>query len=598
MKYVLFGAGEYGHKAVQYLGKDNVDFFVDNFKEGISEDGIVIYKYSEAKKNILRKRIIITTSNDSMEKISKQLLQDGISFISYADLQKEVAKKNRESKQDFLSIYKNAIRWIKNNSNIGEGISVSNINRKSYPEVTGYYIPTLLRWGYRETAVSYAKWLITIQKEDGSWFDSDDKDPYIFDSAQIIKGLLAIRMILPSVDEAIIKGCNWILSCMNEQGRLITPSKASWGSRVGVCDEVIHLYCLSPLIEAGNIFMKPQYIEAAKNILDYYKSNYYDEIINFSLLSHFYAYVIEGLIDLDEIEMAELAMDNIESFQKEDGAVPGLNNVSWVCSVGLFQLALIWFRLGNISRGNKAFEYACGLQNANSGWYGSYLYDANNAEDNFYFPNSEISWTIKFFLDALYYKKMTEFDLICDDFLTDIDREDGRYKIIFDELKKLGEEKHAILDVGCGKGRYLNNLKVDLPNNTYAGVDISEKILSFIDDKKTMLRQGSITNIPFENDVFDFTYSCEVLEHAIDIESAISEMARVTHKGGKIIIIDKNIECQGRLEVDDWEQWFDVEELKNIIAKYCSTVSVYKNVKYEKNKMDGLFCAWIGTVNR
>ena len=69
------------------------------------------------------------------------------------------------------------------------------------------------------------------------------------------------------------------------------------------------------------------------------------------------------MIDLGEVEMASEAMAKMESYQKESGAIPGLNNCDWVCSTGLFQLALVWYRLGNYQCADKAFEYACKLQN-------------------------------------------------------------------------------------------------------------------------------------------------------------------------------------------------------------------------------------------
>ena len=45
--------------------------------------------------------------------------------------------------------------------------------RYYYPEVTGYYIPTLMRWGFTDQAESYAKWLISIQHSDGAWYDTE-----------------------------------------------------------------------------------------------------------------------------------------------------------------------------------------------------------------------------------------------------------------------------------------------------------------------------------------------------------------------------------------------------------------------------------------
>ena len=73
-------------------------------------------------------------------------------------------------------------------------------------------------------------------------------------------------------------------------------------------------------------------------------------------------------------------------------------------------------------------------------------------------------------------------------------------------------------------------------------------------------------------------------------------MARVTKAGGKIIIIDKNSAAYGRLQIRDWEVWYDVEELKGIMEDFCSEVIVHKDVNYESKTEDFLFAAWIGIV--
>ena len=49
------------------------------------------------------------------------------------------------------------------------------------------------------------------------------------------------------------------------------------------------------------------------------------KILNFSLLSHFYAYVMEGLLDMGETELIKEAMHNIEKFRnKKGGMIPVL----------------------------------------------------------------------------------------------------------------------------------------------------------------------------------------------------------------------------------------------------------------------------------
>ena len=496
---------------------------------------------------------------------------------------------------DKINIYKRAINWVKKNSVNEKGIAVSSDDQRCYPEVTGYYIPTLLQWGYRDLAISYAGWLCSIQKEDGSWYDPSGKSPYVFDTAQALKGLLAVREILPGVNEHIVKGCDWILSNVQADGRLTTPAMDAWGRNENICSELVHLYCLSPLVEAGKIYDRMEYEKNANKILVFYLNHYKEKILNFSLLSHFYAYVIEAFLDMGKEDIARLAMKNIERYQKKSGAIPAYYNVDWVCSTGMFQLASIWFRLGEIEKGNAAFRYICNLQNESGGWYGSYMSEENTGEMNTYFPKSEISWAVKYFLDALYNKNLVEFEKRANIFLNEIDPTDGRYRLISNIISEV-RGKWKILDVGCGKGRYLRNLSEEHSAHSYYAVDLSNNVMNYIPCQVKEKRQGTLTNIPYENDMFDMVYTCEALEHAIDIENAIRELARVTKSGGRIVIIDKDVKELGCLKIAEWEQWFDKEELKSLLERYCEKVTYKKITECRTNIDDGLFLGWVGVV--
>ena len=603
-KYIVFGAGTFGRQMIDFLQRENITFFIDNSieKQKSEFEGFPVYALKDALIKRTDEQIILAVSEKYIEELIIQLKEQGIyQYRTYREVQVEYIRKKLKKRTDYLLIYKKAVQWIKKNSIPGEGIINSTNIKKSYPEVTGYFIPTLIRWGYKDLAVSYAKWLCSIQKTDGSWFDTYDEAPYIFDSAQILKGLLAVRELYPEVDDNILRGCDWILQQMTDEGQLVTPTKDAWGNDTRTCSELIHIYCLSPLVEAGKVFNKTDYQEKAYKIFDYYKKNYYDEIMNFSLLSHFYAYVMEALLDMGETQMAEEAMKRMEQFQKENGAVPAYHNVEWVCSTGLFQLALVWFRLGNMENGQKAFEYACKLQNETGGWFGSYLSEEHTDEINTYIPNAEISWAVKYFLDALYYKNVALFEKQAPLFLEKIDKQDGRYTLIrslVEEEITTRNKKLSVLDIGCGKGRYLKNLIKDIPDVQYTGVDLSLKVMEFFDNPNIEKRQGTLTNIPYEDDSFDIVYTCEALEHAVDIENAIKEMARVTQNGGKIVVIDKNKEKLGLMEIEEWEQWFSETELKEEMLKYCSNVEVNKEINSEHKGAEGLFYAWIGTIKK
>lgn len=360
------------------------------------------------------------------------------------------AFRNREPEKN-IARYDRAIQWIEAHTIHGNGIALTSKRNVIYPEVTGYYIPTLIRWGHRDLAKSYAKYLVSIQKSDGSWYDAYDEAPYVFDTGQILRGLVAIHPLMAEVEPAILHGCEWLLSCMTEEGQLVAPSKDAWGDDRSFCDEHIHLYCLPPLVEAGKQFHRDDFLQAAEKIKQYYIAHYRDRILHFSMLSHFHAYVLEALVDLGERDLAEQAMKDIETYQKADGSVPGMNNVSWICSTGLFQLAIVWYKLGQLERGDRAFCYACSLQNHTGGWYGSYsdfrkmngLAALHSMRHIFgghaqtYFKDEEISWAVKYFLDALYNRNKCAVDVEKMSSLSEIAPDDGRYQVILEETTKV-----------------------------------------------------------------------------------------------------------------------------------------------------------------
>lgn len=502
---------------------------------------------------------------------------------------------------ELLSVYRNARKWIYTNTVAGKGIrpSVGLDDTKTdiaYPEVSGYYIPSLLHYGFRDLAKQYAKWLLSIQHEEGAWYDYLDKAPYVFDTGQILKGLIAIYPIMPEVKDSILKGCDYILSQIRPDGQLPSPSLEFWPE--GICTELIHLYCLKPLIDAARIFGCPRYETEARRVLAYYKENSMDKLLDFHTLSHFYAYMMEALVDLGETEIARKAMDKVSKLQRKDGFIPAYKNVKWTCSTGLFQFAVVWYKLGEKTKADLTFDYACSLQTKNGGWLGSYGKGAG------YLQVREISWAVKYFLDALQLKISTHFAKTADknvpqtggtyplsDYISD---EDGRLKLVLGEINKHVKSGANVVDVGCGLGRILKKAAAQRPEANFYGVDLAPEILANIPET-IGTKIGSLLSIPFEDGFSDFTMTSEALEHAIDIENAVKELARITKKGGRVLIIDKDIKARGALETPPWEQWFNPEELKNIMESAGLKTEIIKNVPYgTKDGSDGLYAAWSG----
>lgn len=317
--YILFGAGEIGSSFIDVIGREKVLCFVDNSPQKVGKKimGVQVLSLNDVKDQLEEHCVIVTVGRDKKDEIMGQLEQNNVkSIMYYEDVRRKITREKIESRVDYIKIYDKAIEWLKSNIVENKGIINNSGVKKPYPEVTGYFIPSLLRWGYRDMAISFAKWLCEIQKPDGSWYDTEDKEPYIFDSAQILKGLLSIRHLYPDVDKNIRRGCDWILSNMSEGGRLPSPRENDFGDGK-TYSEIIHIYCLSPLVEAGKILNMPEYIEKAYCILAYYKEHEYNQIMQFSLLSHFYAYVMEGLLDMGEEKLVREAMEGISRLQKE-----------------------------------------------------------------------------------------------------------------------------------------------------------------------------------------------------------------------------------------------------------------------------------------
>ncbi|HUE09831.1 MAG TPA: class I SAM-dependent methyltransferase, partial [Steroidobacteraceae bacterium] len=138
-------------------------------------------------------------------------------------------------------------------------------------------------------------------------------------------------------------------------------------------------------------------------------------------------------------------------------------------------------------------------------------------------------------------------------------------KLIREHLAPLAGKR--VLDVGCGKGRFARIFQNEEPQTELWGLDISEAMLRFV-PAGIHTRAGSMTEIPFENYFFDAAYATESLEHAVEIEKAVSEICRVVKPGGRIVIIDKNAEQWGKLAAPEWEMWFTRRQLERLLRRH------------------------------
>jgi len=148
------------------------------------------------------------------------------------------------------------------------------------------------------------------------------------------------------------------------------------------------------------------------------------------------------------------------------------------------------------------------------------------------------------------------------------------------------------LDIGCGKGRFARIFQERYPGAEMWGLDISEEMLKLV-PAGIHTRAGSMTALPFEDGWFDAAYATESLEHAVEIDVAVGEICRVVKPGGRIAIIDKNVEHFGKLKTPEWERWFGRKELERLLRRSCREVRSQYISYWEDVEPDGMFIAWL-----
>jgi len=390
---------------------------------------------------------------------------------------------------NFVSNIHKATQWINNNST-DHYVHISSVQRKPYYEVSGYYIPTLLNYGFREKAMGFAEHLAAVQLNNGAW-----KPSIVFDVAQIIDGLSEFSN---KYSINIERAANWILTKC-EDGKFIDPYN-------GEISDHIYMRLIYCLYKSG-IDVK---IHTDEMLNVYYNEN----LFKFTSLSHFYAYGFEGSarLGLD----CKKFLEEISRYQY----IPEKSGADTYCFTGLSQVALSLFLIGEYDLGMKYLQFVTGFQKDTGGFLGS---------NGGYFPKEEISWAVKFYMDAFLEGQKLWFKKNITIFPNKLEYGDKDERFIF--IKNNVRETDSVLDVGCGKGRYINNLNC----NRFA-CDIADAS-KYVNAK---FQIGSCLRLPHDNNVFDVVFASEVLEHSIFVDNAIKECLRVLKPGGKLLIIDKD----------------------------------------------------------
>jgi ubiquinone/menaquinone biosynthesis C-methylase UbiE len=99
------------------------------------------------------------------------------------------------------------------------------------------------------------------------------------------------------------------------------------------------------------------------------------------------------------------------------------------------------------------------------------------------------------------------------------------------------------LDVGCGTGVLAERLAG--AGYEMAGIDPSEGMLDVLRARTqaVAVKQGSGTELPYEDDSFDLVLTVAVLHHVADpgdVRATLGEMVRVSRPGARVLVWDHN----------------------------------------------------------
>jgi len=121
-----------------------------------------------------------------------------------------------------------------------------------------------------------------------------------------------------------------------------------------------------------------------------------------------------------------------------------------------------------------------------------------------------------------------------------------RSRVCYDLILNLTTERAdkqrsgRILDIGCGDGSFSKRFEKYCE---VFGVDISEKAIDLAEKAGVRAHKVDIScqRLPFDNEYFDVVYMGDVIEHLLDPDFAVCEVARVLKSDGFLVLSTPNL---------------------------------------------------------
>ena len=323
----------------------------------------------------------------------KRSVERALERWRYADLYR-----GGQGGADIEDHIREAAEWLKRAQDAGDDRGVSYGVRfgegflPSYPETTGYIIPTFLALSdrYREDdyltrAVQMGDWEIQVQLDCGAVMGGRvdaPPSPAVFNTGMVMLGWLALyeRTREPRFLSASQKAADWLVSVQEPDGRWVRGNSRFANEETTVYNTRVAW----ALVKHGVLTGDDRYTEAGVKNVEYALSRqrpngwFADCCLTDASrpLLHTLAYATRGVLETglltgrdDFIAAARRSADSILATMGPDGFVPGRFDerfqpaVPWCCLTGSAQMAVVWARLHGVEKNDE--KYAKALRRVN-----------------------------------------------------------------------------------------------------------------------------------------------------------------------------------------------------------------------------------------
>jgi len=243
--------------------------------------------------------------------------------------------------------------------------------KASYPETTGYIIPTLLDYvlfsgeeQYVQRAIQAAEFLLKVQMNNGAIpsgkYDGRPSVPSVFNTAQVIQGW--VRAFKKTKDERYIhaaeSAAKWLMSVQDNDGRF--RKHEFFGT-----EHVYNTRVAWILVQLSEFNAKDSCLISAKRNIEWaltqqQENGWFQQasfVPDMAPLTHTIGYTMEGLLefgkllsDQKSLDAAVLCARALLKVQLNNGSLYGEydsnwnHQVEWKCLTGNAQIGLAWLQ--------------------------------------------------------------------------------------------------------------------------------------------------------------------------------------------------------------------------------------------------------------